>query len=110
MLGDQGTEQFTVETLVDGKSIQVQPIHDPFIYSHATVRLGRWDHFLAIFWRRDICVDVVVRGSEGATRSIMTLDPEKLQKDTEEILEQRKASRESSSAIGLYSTIQADER
>ena len=99
-IGEEGTEQFTVEILVDGKTIMVQPIHDPFIHSTTVVGITRWDHFLAIFRRRDIRVQVVVRSSEGAQRAIMTMDPRQLAMDTEEILEQRRISRESSPTMG----------
>ena len=100
--GEEGTEQFSVETLVDGKTIKVQPIHDPFIHSTTVVSISRWDHFLAIFRRREIRVQVFVSSSEGAQRAIMTLDPEQLARDTEEILHERKIARESSPTIGYY--------
>lgn len=101
-LGEEGTEQFSVETLVDGRTIKVQPIHDPFIHSTTVVSISRWDHFWAIFRRREIRVQVFVSSSEGAQRAIMTLDPEQLARDTEEILHERKISRESSPTIGYY--------
>ena len=100
-VGEEGTEQFTVETRVDGKTIKKQPIHDPFIYCMTITFLTRFDHFLAIFRRREIRVEVIVRGSEGAQRAIMTLDPGQLARDTEEILEQRRISRESSPIMGF---------
>ncbi len=31
MLGEAGTEQFTITTYQDGKQIRLQKIHDPFI-------------------------------------------------------------------------------
>ena len=100
-LGEEGTEQFSVEVRVDDKTIKVQPVHDPFIYNTTVVGISRWDHFLAIFRLRTIKVQVSVWGSEGAQRAIMTLDPEQLARDTEEILEQRRISRESSPAVGV---------
>jgi hypothetical protein len=106
MLGEEGTEQFSVEILVDGKTIKVQPIHDPFIHSTVVVGISRWDHFLAIFKRRQIRVQVFVSSSEGAQRAVMTLDPEKLARDTEEILHERKISRETSPTIG-YCVVEA---
>jgi hypothetical protein len=99
-LGEEGTEQFSVETLVDGKTIRVQPIHDPFIHSTTTVSISRWDHFLAIFKRRQIRVQVFVSASEGAQRAVMTLNPEQLARDSEEILHERKLARESSPTVG----------
>jgi len=101
-LGEEGTEQFTVETQVDGRTIKVQPVHDPFIHSTTVVSIPRWDHFLAIFKRREIRVQVAVRASEGAQRAVMTLDPSQLAKDTEEILHERKIAHETSPTIGYY--------
>jgi hypothetical protein len=101
-IGDEGTEQFTVTTRVDGRTIKEQPIHDPFIHNTTVVILSRWDHFLAIFKRREIRVEVNVWGSEAAQRAIMTLDPVQLSKETEEILEQRRIARESFPTIGYY--------
>jgi hypothetical protein len=93
-LGEDGTEQFTVETRVDGRTLEAQPIHDPFIRNTTHVGLSRWDHFCQVFRPRLIRVEVTVRGTEGAQRAIMTLNPEQLQSDTEDILEQRRISRE----------------
>jgi len=107
MLGDEGTEQFSVETLVDGKTIKVQPIHDPFIHSTTIVEISRWDHFLAIFKPRQIKVQVYVSASEGAQRAIMTMDPARLAKDTQQILHERKISRETSSTMG-YCVVNAE--
>lgn len=102
-LGKEGTEQFSVETVVDGRTIKVQPIHDPFIHNTTVVQISRWDHFKAIFRRREFRIEVTVRGSEGAQRAIMTLNPERLSRDTEEILHQRKISRETSPTVGWCS-------
>jgi len=96
-LGEERTEQFSVETLVNGKTVKVQPLHDPFIHNTTTVRMSRWDCFLAIFRPREIRVQVRVDASAGAIRAIMTLDPEQLARDTEQILRER----ESSSTIGF---------
>lgn len=91
-IGDEGTEQFTVETWVDDQRIKVQPIHDPFIHTTTVIILSRWAHFMAIFRRREIRVRVHVWGSEGAQRAIMALDPKDLQHDTDEIVEARRVS------------------
>jgi hypothetical protein len=99
-LGEEGTEQFSVETRVDEKTVRVQPIHDPFIRSTCIVGISRWDHFVAIFRPRKIKIQIIVNGSEGANRAIMTLDPEQLARDTEEILEERRIAHESSPTIG----------
>jgi|SRR5882724_2718817 len=100
MLGERGTEQFTVESRVDGETIKVQPIHDPFIQSTVGVKASRWDHFKAIFRPPTIRIEVIVRGSQGAERAIMTLDPEQLKRDSEKILEQRRIVREMSPTMG----------
>lgn len=93
-IGEEGTEQFTLETRVDGRTVNVHPLHDPFLTSTTTVWLSRWDHFKAIFKKRIFTVQVKVRGTEGVQRAIMTLDPFKLQQETEAILEERRESRE----------------
>lgn len=96
-LGEQGTEQFTVETYVNGERIGERAIHDPFI--HTTVVLRGWRHaWRALFG--EIKVQVSVSGSQGAQRAIMTLDPEKLANDTKEFLEQCRISRETSPTMG----------
>lgn len=101
-IGEEGTEQFSVETVVDGKTIKVQPIHDPFIRATAVTRVSRWDCFVGIFIPLEIRTQVVVNGSEGAQRAIMTLDPKQLAEDTEDILRERKQSRESSGTVGYF--------
>jgi hypothetical protein len=101
-IGEEGTEQFTVETRVDGKTIKVEPIHDPFINTTVIVTAPRWKHFLAMLRHDPIWVEVIVRGSVSAERAILTLDPEQMQRENEEILEARRISRESSPAIGHY--------
>lgn len=98
MLGENGTEQFTITTSVDGKVIKEQPIHDPFLWNRTVVGLSRWDLFKALFKRQfTTTVEINVRGTEGVQRAIMMLDPKQLQLETEKILEERRISRESSS-------------
>lgn len=101
-IGENGTEQFTVTTYLDGEIIRVQPIHDPFIRSTTVTVIGRWDAFKAIFRRKAFKIGVHVDGSEGVQRAIMTMDPEKLQGETEKILDQRRRSREENGVVGLY--------
>jgi len=94
-LGEDGTEQFTVTTRVDGKTIKEQPIHDPFIHNRTVVRISRWDLFKGMFRRQfEVKVEVSVRGSEGALRAIMMLDPVALKTESEEILVGRRRNRE----------------
>ena len=100
ILGEQGTEQFTVTTRVDGKTIKLQAIHDPFISNTTMVGISRWGHFLAIFRPTHTRIEVIVSGSFGAQRAIMMLDPKQLKLDSEEILDQRRVSREESACSG----------
>ena len=98
MLGEPGTEQFTIEVRQDGKLIRSQAIHDPFLFNKTTIAISRWDLFKAMFKRQFITtVEVSVCGSEGVQRAIMMLDPQALAKETEIILAERRRSRESSS-------------
>lgn len=100
-IGEQGTEQFTVYTAIDGEKIGEQKIHDPFIHTTIKHTPGRWEHFKQIFAPKTIKIQVSVDGSHGAMRAIMTLDPILLQQDTEEILRERAVSRERNSAEGV---------
>jgi hypothetical protein len=82
-LGEEGTEQFTVTTRLDGKQIGQQEIHDPFI--RTSVRLRGFRHA----WNaltKGLNIQVAVNGTHGAMRAVMTLDPYKLQDDTEDFL------------------------
>lgn len=90
-LGEDGTEQFTIDTRVNGKVVGEQKIHDPFIRS--TVKLRGFGHaWNALFG--GIKVELCLNASEGAQRAIMTLNPEVLEAETREILEERRLSRE----------------
>lgn len=105
-IGEDGTEQFTVTTRIDGKGIREQPVHDPFIRNTTVITLGRWDAFKAIFKKLTIKIGVSVDGSDGVVRAIMALDPEALHAETMEILEQRRISRENSGIVGYCATEQ----
>lgn len=97
MLGELGTEQFTVETRQDGKVIRTQAIHDPFIHSTTTIGISRWDLFKALFRKQfETKIQIVVDGTPGVQRAIMMLDPEKLRVETEQIFADRARSREQS--------------
>ena len=103
MIGEEGTEQFTVTIRENGKLIRTQAIHDPFIYSTTTICISRWDLFKALFRKQfQVQIETSVHGSEGAQRAIMMLDPVALQEETREILESRKLSREASARDGNY--------
>ena len=89
-LGEEGTEQFTVTTRVNGEQIGHQKIHDPFI--HCTVRLRGFRHF----WNaltRGIKVEVSVDASPAASRHIMCMNPYELQAESEVMIAQREATR-----------------
>jgi hypothetical protein len=95
MLGENGTEQFTITTRVDGKLIREQKIHDPFLHSKTTVAISRWDLFKALFRSQfTVVVQTSVHGTEGIQRAIMTLDTAALDRETASILEARRLSRE----------------
>jgi hypothetical protein len=94
-LGEDGMEQFTITTRVDGKVIREQKIHDPFIHSKTVVGISRWDLFKAMFRKQfEVKVEVAVHGSEGVLRAIMMLDPVQLEAETQSILAERAESRE----------------
>lgn len=101
MLGEEGTEQFMVTSRQDGRLIREQKIHDPFVTCTTVIQISRWDLFKALFKRQyETRIQVHVWASEGAQQAIMTLNPEALARDTQEILEQRRISRETSPTIG----------
>lgn len=98
-LGETGTEQFTVTTWVAGELIGEAKVHDPFI--RTTIRLRGLKHaWRALF---GFTVQVSVDASEGAQRAIMTLDPYKLTKETEQILAERREAR-SGKTLEAYSS------
>jgi NOTCH protein len=97
-LGEEGTEQFTATTRVNGEVIAEHKIHDPFIRS--TTTLKGWKHAWKAMWG-GIRVQVSVDASHGAMRAIMTLDPNKLQEDSEQFLRDMATSRERNAAEGI---------
>jgi hypothetical protein len=95
MLGETGTEQFTITTRVDGKVIREQPLHDPFLHNKTVVGISRWDLFKGMFRKQfEVKVEMSVCGSAAMQRTIMMLDPHKLAEETTAILESRRLSRE----------------
>lgn len=101
-IGEEGTEQFTVTTRVNGKLVAEQPIHDPFLHTRITHRLSRWDAFKHLIFPKPMVFEVSVDGSEGIQRVIMALDPIEIQKETDEIREARRRSRDESGVMGYY--------
>jgi hypothetical protein len=95
MLGENGTEQFSVVTRVDGKVVGEQLVHDPFISNTTVIGISRWDLFKSLFKKQfEIKVCVSVAGSFGVQRAIMRLDPVALTEETKMIMEERRMSRE----------------
>jgi hypothetical protein len=105
-LGEEGTEQFSVTTRVNGEQIGFQEIHDPFV--RTTVKLRGWKHaWRALFG--GLKIQVSVDASHGAQRAIMTLDPTRLQADTEEFLRNMAVSRAENTAMGAVGYAATDE-
>jgi hypothetical protein len=97
-IGEEGTEQFTVETKLNGKQIGFQKIHDPFI--HTTIKLKGLRHAWDVLVH-GLTINVNTDGSHGAIRAVMTLDPAKLASDTEEFLREMARRREENDANGV---------
>jgi hypothetical protein len=106
-LGEEGTEQFNVDTWVDGQVVKRQSVHDPFINTKVVTRLKWWACFMGLFQksRRTITTEVVVRGTESAERAIMSLDPFELKAQNEAIQRERAAARERWAAQGLDASL-----
>ncbi len=78
-IGEEGTEQFTVATRLNGDLVgPVRQIHDPFI--HTTVVIG-WRDMLKGLLTRKLRVEVTVRGTHAAQSRIMTMDPAEMQRE-----------------------------
>lgn len=109
MLGETGTEQFTITTRKDGELIREQKIHDPFLHSTTVIAISRWDLFKAMFCKQFIIkVQTIVRGTEGVQRAIMMLDTKELDRETAEMLEARRKSREEGYAGQAHCFVQDD--
>lgn len=101
MLGEQGTEQFTIRTYRDGEKIAEQRIHDPFIRTTVTIGINRWDLFKALFHKQfETKINICVDGSEGMQRTIMMLDPAEIERETQAMLKARAESRVNSPVMG----------
>lgn len=94
MLGEEGTEQFTVTTKLNGRVIGEQKIHDPFI--HSTLVIG-WLDMVRCLLTAKCRVEVSVRGTQSVQARIMTLDPEDLQREEAEREEYARARRSQAS-------------
>ncbi len=100
-IGEEGTEQFTVTTWVDGKKIGEQSIHDPFLHTTVKHKLSRWDHLKQVFAPKTIKVQVGVDGTHGVMRAIMALDVDQLQQASAEWLREMACARECNAAEGV---------
>lgn len=49
MLGEEGTEQFTVDCYVDGAPLNQQRIHDPFIHTSVVMTFSLWQRIKNVF-------------------------------------------------------------
>lgn len=105
MLGDEGTEQFTVTTRVNGKVIGEQEIHDPFAHTTVTLR-GIGHAWRALF--RGIKVQVDIGGTHRAISAVMQLDPNKMQAFTEEHLIAMATRRSENGVVGYYASKEND--
>lgn len=97
MLGEEGTEQFTLDIEYNGRKFPTKPLHDPFI----TTRIGisRWDLFKGLFCKQ-FEVRLHLGGTHMVQRSIMTLDPEQLARDEKVWLEEMATARKNHPTIG----------
>lgn len=101
MLGENGTEQFTITTKVDGQVIGTQRIHDPFLCNKTIIKMT-FSEWVRLLFKREIKVEISVEGTQGIQRAIMMLDPVELEKETMSILEDRRKSRESQTDNNCY--------
>ena len=72
---------------------------------HVNYLVKKRTAFKAVFKKKSIKVSVSVNGTHGAQRAIMTLDPEKLQADTEQFLRDMatcRAVNDASGTVGYY--------
>jgi hypothetical protein len=106
-LGENGTEQFTISTRVNGELIKAQPIHDPF--HRTSVHLRGIKHAWTAL-TKGIRVEVAVDGSHGAVQAVMTLDPRKLEEATQIFLEQQAQRRQANDAAGVVGYYAAQEK
>jgi hypothetical protein len=106
-LGEENTEQFTVTTRVNEKLIKAQKIHDPFIRCTTTLRGFRhaWNALT-----KGITVTVAVDGSHGAMSAIMTLDPTRLEEDTQIFLERQAQRRTENDQDGIMGYCAAESK
>lgn len=64
----------TIETLINGKRVGVQDIHDPFLHNKTIYEPSFWDR-LKIFFTGRILFEVRIRGDLEAQRQWFRTDP-----------------------------------
>lgn len=108
MLGETGTEQFTVVIHQDDKEISRLKIHYPLIRTTVRICISRWDLFKAMFRRQyETKINVSLDATPGMQRTIMMLDTDLIERETQTMLEQRRQSRERN-GIGEYNSQSVD--
>ena len=104
ILGEEGTEQFTVQTYIGDRLLKSQPVHDPFI--RTMVSLGWVDLLKGLLIGR-LKIRVVLDGSHAARTRIMTMNPREMQRENEvweaELKERHGTNR-------LYGTVSCDQQ
>jgi hypothetical protein len=91
IVGDPGTEQWTITVKRDGVLVGEQKLHDPFLHNTTTIAISRWDLFKALFRKQFLTkIEVSLRATEGMQRRIMMMDPHEVAAESEAILEERK--------------------
>jgi hypothetical protein len=60
-------KHLTIETKIDGRTIDVHPINDPFLHNTTTYELSILDRIKLLFHGR-VVFDVRIRGDEEAIR------------------------------------------
>jgi len=63
----------TIETLLDGKRIRSQAIHDPFLHNKTTVEMSLWDRIKFLF-HGSIMFEIKIRGDDDAHRQWFRTD------------------------------------
>jgi hypothetical protein len=63
----------TIETLIDGKRVGMQEIHDPFLHNRTYYEPSIWDR-LKLLWTGRILFEVKVRGDNEAHRQWFRTD------------------------------------
>lgn len=63
----------TIETLIDGRRVGKQEIHDPFLHNRTYLEASIWDR-IKFLWTGKILFEVKVRGDDTAHRQWFRTD------------------------------------